>query len=92
MKVRNAAQIGIILVIANLIISFCTHGFYLLSYLPALLSSGGQGSVFQTGGYAFSMIASLVGDIVLNVALLLVFGSLCRTREQFFRDNPDVPA
>jgi len=89
MKVRSAAQLGIILVIVNLVISFCTHGFYLLITLPRLLA-GGNG--FEGGGYILATIGSMVGDIVLSVALLLVFGSLCRTREQFFRDNPDVPA
>ncbi len=89
MKVRNAAQIGIVLVIANLIIGLCTHGFYLLRTLPGLLKSGNVG---QIGGYFVASVGSILGVILLNVALLLVFGSLCRTREQFFRDNPDIPA
>jgi hypothetical protein len=90
MKVRSAAQIGIILIIANLIISLCTHGFYLLSYLPTLFRN--PGNEFRVGGYMLASVGSILGEILLNVALLLVFGSLCRTREQFFRDNPDVPS
>jgi hypothetical protein len=90
MKVRSAAQLGIILVISNLIISLCTHGFYLITFLPELLKN--TSNEFHSGAQIFSMIGSMVGEILLNIALLLVFGSLCRTREQFFRDNPDVPA
>ncbi len=89
MKVRSAAQVGIILVIANLIISICTHGYYLLQYFPRLLRS--QDGFWEVG-YLLTTFGSIVGAILLNVALLLVFGSLCRTREQFFRDNPDIPA
>ncbi|NLH17456.1 MAG: hypothetical protein GX455_12835 [Phycisphaerae bacterium] len=89
MKVRNAAQVGIVLVIANLIIGICTHGYYMLQYLPRLLRS--QNSFWEMG-YLLTTIGSMVGAVLLNVALLLVFGSLCRTQEQFFHDNPDIPS
>jgi hypothetical protein len=90
MKVRSAAQVGIILIIVNLIISLCTHGFYLMMYLPTMFQRGGND--LQAGGYLLASVGSILAEILLNTALLLVFGSLCRTREQFFRDNPDIPA
>jgi hypothetical protein len=90
MKIRNAALVGIILVIANLVIRLYTHGFFLLCYLPILLRGSGPETLWL-GGQTFVMVGAMVGDIVLSAALLLVFGSLSRTREQS-RDKPNVPA
>ncbi|MBN1818636.1 MAG: hypothetical protein JW828_14840 [Sedimentisphaerales bacterium] len=83
MKIRDAANIGRALVIVHLGLTVFLNVVYLIQYLPAL----GAGGSFR---YLLTMPINLLAAILLDVALLLVFGSLTRTMEDILRDKPEV--
>jgi len=83
MRVRDAANIGRVLIIFHLIVSVCLSMVNVLRMVSAMAHGGGA---LQ---YLVTSFMYLVATVILDVALLIVFSSLARTEEQFLRDRPE---
>lgn len=83
MRVREAANIGRVLIIVHLIMSVCLSMYNVMRTLSAVARGGGA---LQ---YLVTSFMYLLAGIVLDVALLIVFSSLARTEEQFLRDKAE---
>jgi len=83
MRVRDAANIGRVMIIIHLIMSVCLSMFSLLRMLSAAAQGGGA---LQ---YLVTSFMYLLATVILDIALLIVFSSLARTQEQLLRDRPD---
>ncbi len=83
MRVRDAANIGRVLIIVHLIMSVCLSMFNIMRMLPALSQSVRQ------MGYLVTSFMYLIAAVILDAALLIVFSSLARTEEQVLRDEPE---
>ncbi len=81
MRIRDAANIGRVLIIIHLIISAGLSIFNILQMLSAITQGGGSAK------YLVTSLMYLIATIFLDVALLVVFSSLARTEEQFLRDR-----
>ncbi len=82
MRIKSAARLGIILVLVHMVMFACTD----IAYLLMMLSRMGMGiDTF----YIVCSLTSLIAGIILDIALLMVFGSLSRTKEQLIRDEGD---
>ena len=80
MQLRQAALTGRIMVIVHLALTLAINFNSLARY-----------GVIDTGQLAITiqMTLGIVATVVLDVALLLVFSSLARTREQQLYSSPD---
>ena len=83
MRVRDAANIGRVMIIVHLIMSVCLSMVNLLRMVSAAAQGGGA---LQ---YLVTSFMYLLATVILDVALLIVFSSLARTQEQLLGDRPD---
>jgi hypothetical protein len=82
MRVRDAANIGRVLVIVHLVMSVCLSMIGFMRMIPMISHSS------RNIGYLATSFMSMIATIVLDVGLLIVLSSLARTEEQFLRDEP----
>ena len=80
MITKNAARIGTVLVIAHMIMHICFWLINLIQMLPAISEDSRM-------VYLGISVLGIVGGIVLDVALLIVFGSLANTNEQLIQSQ-----
>lgn len=71
MKVEQAAQVGLILVVIHLVLSFVNSAYGLARFIPHLI---------QHLEIVVRVLLSLASWVLLDVALILVFAALSRTR------------
>lgn len=82
MRVRDAANIGRSLVIVHLIMSVCLNMVNVMRMMPAV----GRNMPLW---YLITTSLHIVTTVILDLGLLIVFGSLARTEEQLLRDQPE---
>jgi len=84
MRIRDAANLARAGVIVHLVLHVITW----LLYLGPRLQAATHGAVNAL--YFLGSLLSLVGGVALDVGLLIILSSLCRTTEGLIRDNPDA--
>ena len=83
MKLRKAASIGCILITVHIVMNACLSTGYIIQMLPTI-RQGLHWSFIMTPLY-------FLATIILDIALLIVFISLTRTKEKLIRDStPDL--
>lgn len=83
MRVRDAANIGRVMIIVHLIMSVCLSMVSLLRTVSAVAQGGGALQYLATS------FMYLLATVILDIALLIVFSYLARTQEHLLRDRPD---
>jgi hypothetical protein len=83
-RLRQNAGMAVVLVAVSLAMVVLTHLVYLGRLLPFL----GRGF---WSSYALCALLSLIGSMLMVTAVLIVFKSLARDREQLMRDEPIEP-
>ena len=81
MKVKDAASMGFVFVIIHLVMHVVLSLINIVSMLPAM----GHGVNIR---FLFTTILYMVSAIILDIAILMVFGSLARSKEQLVKDEP----
>ena len=92
MKIKDAANIGRGLVIFHLVLHTCLSIYNIVRMMPMR----GRGA---SATYLLTTSLYCVSALVLDIALLIVFSSLTRTKEQlvrdvgaeFWQDGPSAP-
>ena len=79
MKIRDAANVGRGLVICHLVLHTCLSIYNILQVVSSM-----RGNMSAT--YLLTTSLYYVSAIILDIALLIVFSSLTRTKEQLIRD------
>ncbi len=83
MKLKKAASVACILVTAHIVMNACLCVFSIIQMLP-MIRQGMNWSFLLTPFY-------YVVALILDIAILLVFGSLALTKEQLIKDTtPDL--
>jgi len=78
MKIKDAANIGRGLVIFHLVLHTCLSIYNIVRIMP--MNRGASATYLLTTSLYY------VSALVLDIALLIVFSSLTRTKEQLVRD------
>ena len=83
-RLRQTAGVAVVFVAISFAIIVLTHLVYIGRMLPFL----GQGLL---NFYGIATVLSLIESVLIGIAVLIVFKSLARNREQLLRDEPSKP-